>query len=121
MMEPAPRLHHPGPRSSRVLTEILINDSKMTIPRSHSSHVPSAQWPRGAVAALLGCTEVAHGLGELATCRASLEAQMAMNLPVMQETQVQARVGEISRRGQWQPTPVFLPRKIPWTEEPDEL
>ena len=117
MMEPAPRLHHPGPRSSRVLTEILINDSKMTIPRSHSSHVPSAQWPRGAVAALLGCTEVAHGLGELATCRASLEAQMAMNLPVMQETQVQSLGQEDPLEEGMATLSSVLAWRIPWTEE----
>ena len=28
-------------------------------------------------------------------------------------------VGKIPWRRQWQPTPVFLPAKIPWTEEPD--
>ena len=27
-------------------------------------------------------------------------------------------VGKIPWRRQWQPTPVFLPGKIPWTEEP---
>ena len=30
-------------------------------------------------------------------------------------------VGKIPWRRTWQPTPVFLPRGTPWTEEPDEL
>ena len=30
-------------------------------------------------------------------------------------------VKKIPRRRKWQPTPVFLPQKIPWTEEPDGL
>ena len=30
-------------------------------------------------------------------------------------------VRKTSRRGAWQPTPVFLPGKIPWTEEPGRL
>ena len=30
-------------------------------------------------------------------------------------------VGQISRRREWQPTSIFLPEKIPWTEEPGGL
>ena len=30
-------------------------------------------------------------------------------------------VRKIPQRGKWQPTPVFLPGKIPWTEEPGGL
>ena len=30
-------------------------------------------------------------------------------------------VGKISWRRKWQPTPVFLPGKIPWTEEPGRV
>ena len=30
-------------------------------------------------------------------------------------------VGMIPWRRKWQPTPVFLPEKIPWTEEPGGL
>ena len=30
-------------------------------------------------------------------------------------------IGKIPARRKWQPTPVFLPGKIPWTEEPSEL
>ena len=30
-------------------------------------------------------------------------------------------VGKIPSRRAWQPTPVFLPRGFPWTEEPDGL
>jgi len=118
MMEPAPRLHRPGPRLSRVLTEILINESKITLPRSHSSHIPSAQWPLGAVAALSGGTEMAHGLGESATCRASLEAQMAMNLPIMRETQAQSLGQEDPLEEGMATYSSVLAWRIPWTEEP---
>jgi len=31
------------------------------------------------------------------------------------------RDGKIPWRRKWHPIPVFLPRKIPWTEEPDRL
>ena len=30
-------------------------------------------------------------------------------------------VGKIPWRRVWQPTPVFLPREFPWTEEPGRL
>ena len=30
-------------------------------------------------------------------------------------------VRKIRWRRKWQPTPVFLPGEIPWTEEPDRL
>ena len=30
-------------------------------------------------------------------------------------------VAKIPCRKKWQPTPVFLPEKIPWTEEPGRL
>ena len=30
-------------------------------------------------------------------------------------------VVKIPWRRKWQPTPVFLPEKVPWTEEPDRL
>jgi len=30
-------------------------------------------------------------------------------------------VGKILWRRKWQPTPVSLPRKIPWTEQPGRL
>ena len=35
-----------------------------------------------------------------------------------QEMQVHPWVMKIPWRRKWQPTPVFLPGKIPWTEEP---
>ena len=31
------------------------------------------------------------------------------------------RLGRFPRRRKWQPTPVFLPREFPWTEEPGGL
>ena len=40
---------------------------------------------------------------------ASLGAQMAKNLPAMQETQVQSLGQEDPWRREWMPTPVFLP------------
>ena len=45
-------------------------------------------------------------------CRASLVAQMAKNLPAMQETQVNPWVRMIPWRREWQTTPVFLPREF---------
>ena len=49
---------------------------------------------------------------------ASLVAQTVKNLPVMQETRVQSLGQEGPWRRKWQPTPVFLPRKLLGTEEP---
>ena len=43
---------------------------------------------------------------------ASLVAQTVKNLPVMQETQVRSLGQEDPWRRKWQPTPVFLPRKL---------
>ena len=40
---------------------------------------------------------------------ASLVAQIVKNLPAMQEIQVHPWVGKIPWRGEWLPTPVFLP------------
>ena len=37
---------------------------------------------------------------------------MVMNLPAMQETQVQALIKKIPYRRKWQPTPVFWPGKL---------
>ena len=50
-------------------------------------------------------------------CRASLVAQTVKNLSEMRET----LAGDIPWRRVWQPTPVFLPRESPCTEEPDGL
>ena len=44
-------------------------------------------------------------------------AQMVENPPAMRETWV----AKIPWRRIWQPTPVFLPGKSPWTEEPGGL
>ena len=46
---------------------------------------------------------------------------MVKNLPAIQETQVQSLVQKDPWRRKWQPTPVFLPGEIPWTEEPGGL
>ena len=48
------------------------------------------------------------------------------NLPGMQEsdrdrTVFHPLVGKIPWSRKWQSTPVFLPGKIPWTEEPGKL
>jgi len=46
---------------------------------------------------------------------------MVKKLPAIQETQVQSLVQKDPWRRKWQPTPVFLPGEIPWTEEPGGL
>ena len=46
---------------------------------------------------------------------------MIKNPPAMQGTWVQSLGGEDPQRKEWQPTPVFLPGEIPWTEEPGEI
>ena len=48
-------------------------------------------------------------------------AQLVKNLPPMQETWVQFWARKIAWRRKWQSTLVFLPGKIPWTEEPGGL
>ena len=62
---------------------------------------------------------------------ASLVAQMVKNLPAMQETHVLFLDGEDPLEKEWQPTPVFLPRKLhgqrslmgysPWGHKMSEL
>ena len=49
---------------------------------------------------------------------ASLVAQMINNLPAMWENWVHPWVRKISWRRVWQPTPIFLPRESPRSEEP---
>jgi len=44
-------------------------------------------------------------------------AETVKNLPAMQETWFNTWVGKILWRREWQSTPVFLPREIPWKEE----
>ena len=59
-----------------------------------------------------------EGIGyPLEYSQASLVAQVIKNPPAMQETWV----GKSPWRRAWQPTPVFLPVKSPWTEEPGGL
>ena len=53
--------------------------------------------------------------------KASLVAQMVKNLHAMLETPVQSLGQEDPLRREWQPTLVFLPGEIPWTEEPGGL
>ena len=50
--------------------------------------------------------------------RASLVAQMAKNPPAMWEIWVQSLGWEDPWGRAWQPSPVFLPEKSAWTEEP---
>ena len=52
---------------------------------------------------------------------ASMVAQMVKNVPAMQETQDQSLGQEDPLEKGWQPTPVFLPWRIPWTEKPGGL
>ena len=44
-----------------------------------------------------------------------------INLPAMQETQVQFWIRNIPWRRGWQTTPVFLPGESLWTEKPGGL
>ena len=53
--------------------------------------------------------------------RLTLSYVQFYQLHTMRETQVRLPVGKIPWRQAWRPTPVFLPRKIPWTEEPGGL
>jgi len=46
---------------------------------------------------------------------------MVKNLPAVLKTYVSFLGGEDPLRRRWQPTPVFLAWKIPWTEEPGGL
>ena len=43
------------------------------------------------------------------------------NLPPVQETRFDPWVGKIPQKREWLPTPVFLPGKFAWTEEPGRL
>ena len=46
---------------------------------------------------------------------------MVKCLPAMWETGFDPWVRKIPCRRKWQPTPVLLPGKIPWTEEPGRV
>jgi len=49
---------------------------------------------------------------------------LVKNLPAMKKTQrlsFDPWVKKIPWRRKWQPTPVYLPEKIPWTEKPGIL
>ena len=46
---------------------------------------------------------------------------MVKILSAVQETLFYPWVWKIPLRRKWQLTPVFFPRKIPWTEEPGKL
>ena len=54
---------------------------------------------------------------------ASLVVQTVKNLLAIRETQVRSLDQEnpLEKRREWQPTLVFLPGEILWTEEPEEL
>ena len=52
---------------------------------------------------------------------ASVVAQMVKNPPELQKTWVQSLGWEDPLEEGWQPTPVFLPRESPWTDEPGGL
>ena len=51
----------------------------------------------------------------------NLVVQMVENLPAIWETWFDPWVGKIPWRRAWQPTPVLLPGKFLWTEEPGGL
>ena len=46
---------------------------------------------------------------------------MIKNPLATRETWVQSLGGADPPRPEWQPTPVFLPGEIPWTEEPGKI
>ena len=48
-------------------------------------------------------------------------AQMVKRLPTMRETRFNPWVRKVSWRRKWHPTPVLLPEKNPWMEEPGRL
>ena len=52
---------------------------------------------------------------------ASLVAQSVRNRPACGRPGFDSWVGKIPWRKAWKPTPVFFPRKSPWTEEPGGL
>ena len=52
---------------------------------------------------------------------ASLVAQMVKNLRALRDLGSTPGLGRFPWRRAWQPTPVFLPRKSPWTKEPGGL
>ena len=54
-------------------------------------------------------------------CKTFLVAQTVKHLPTMQETLFPSLGQEDLLEKKWQPTPVFLPGKSPWTEEPGRL
>ena len=58
---------------------------------------------------------------QLVRIKCLLVAQSVKNLPAVQETWVWSLGWEDPCRRAWLPTPVFLPRESPWTEEPGGL
>ena len=52
---------------------------------------------------------------------APMVAKMVKNPPAMQKTEALSLGWENPLKEAWQPTPVFLPGKSPWTEEPGGL
>ena len=52
---------------------------------------------------------------------AFLVAQMVKNSPAMRKTWVGSLGLEDPWIREWLPTPVFLPRELPWTEDPGKL
>ena len=110
-------------------------------PESHGPHLPYFLVPRfgqSFYAFLLDCFDQICGEffffliwkqivveGEKRCClnssSVSLVVQVVKNLSATQKTQVQSLGQEDSLERAWQPTPVFLPGKSPWTEEPGGL
>ena len=79
--------------------------------------------PSGCVSLPGHCTSWSLSL-LLSKKRASPVAQQVKNPPAMQvtqEIQVRSLGGEDPLEEAWQPTSVFLPGELPWTEEPGGL
>ena len=76
-------------------------------------------WCQIAEMHMKGMNSVSPAIYIFSHIEASLVAQRVKSLPAMQETWVQ--ILRLPWRRKWQPTPVFLPVKITWTEEPGRL
>ena len=65
-------------------------------------------------------SDTTEGLSSSSSSRTSQVAQTAKRLPIVRETWVRSLSREDPLE-KWQPTPAFLPGKIPWMEEPGGL
>ena len=103
--------------SCPILTQSLRSNSSLV-----AQLVKDPPAIQGTLVRLLGRKIPWRGIGyPLQYSWVSLVVQMVRNLPAMWETWVDSWVGKIPWRRAWQPTPVFLPGELPWTEDPGGL